>query len=187
MALLTQKTKYINIVVRKLDINISDRDKDIKKWCANNCEFYAYIYHRHDHNLEGQIEHEHLHLVCIIKNSQRLSTTLNSFCEAVSLTTLGVMIDKCNSYEGSIQYLIHKNDEEKDQHTIDEIVTNYSKEEINTLMDYEFIALTPQRLRYIVKTAHSNYEIIEKLGLTKYTQLRRVIMDIKEDMRIWNY
>ena len=187
MASLDKKTKYVNIVVRKLDINISDRDKEIKKWCDDNCVEYSYIYHRHDLSIENTIEHEHVHIVCVLHDSQRLSTTLNSFCEAVSLTTLGVMIDKVNSYEGSLQYLVHKNDPQKTQHSIDEIVSSMKKEDLKTIIDYEITSITPQRLRYLVKTSHSNYELIEALGINQYIRLRRLIMDIKEDMRIWNY
>jgi len=187
MALLTKKSKYVNIVVRKTDMFISDRDKYIKKWCSEVSEYYAYIYHKQDKNLEGTIEHEHVHIVLVLKESQRLSTTLNSFCDAVSLTTLGVMIDKCNSLEGSLQYLIHKNDENKTQHELSEIVTNIPEEEFKRLMDVEISSLTPQRLRYLVKTCQSNYELIEKLGINEYMRLRKVISDIRDDFRIWNY
>ena len=47
MANLMLKTKYINLVVRKKDLNISERDSAIFKWCTDNCENYAYIYHSH--------------------------------------------------------------------------------------------------------------------------------------------
>ena len=110
MANLMLKTKYINLVVRKKDLNISERDSAIINWCKDNCENYAYIYHDKDTNTEGIDVPIHLHLVCVLKDSVRLSTTLNSFCESVSLTTLGVEIDKAHSIEGSLQYLIHKND-----------------------------------------------------------------------------
>lgn len=187
MALLTQKTKYVNIVVRKTDMLISDRDKRIRKWCEEVSEYFAYIYHKHDKNLEGTIEHEHIHIVLVMKESQRLSTTLNSFCESVNLTTLGVMIDKANSIEGSLQYLIHKNDEQKTQHSIEEVITNIPKDEFLTMMDTEIHSLTPQRLRYLVKTCQSNYELIEKIGINEYIRLRKVISDIRDDFRIWNY
>ena len=99
MADLNKKTKYINLVVRKKDLKISERDGYILKWCKDNCENYAYIYHKNDENILHVKEDEHLHLVCVLKDSQRLSTTLHNFCESVNLTTLGVEIDKANSIE----------------------------------------------------------------------------------------
>lgn len=187
MANLDTKTKFVNIVVRKKDIKISVRDKYILKWCKDNCEFYSYIYHKHDTNPLGIIEDEHLHLVVTMKKSQRLNTTLNSFCESVSLTTLGVMIDKCNSLEGSIQYLIHKNDKDKDKHEISEIITNYSDKELLNIIETEVTSLTPQRLRAMVVNAKCNYDLIEQLGINRYSQLRKVIGDIQEDLRKERY
>ena len=146
MANLMLKTKYINIVVRKKDLKISERDNLILRWCQDHCENYAYIYHDKDTNTEGMPLDEHLHLVAVLKDSVRLSTTLNSFCEFVSLTTLGVEIDKAHSVEGSIQYLIHKNDKNKYQYEIKNIISNYG-DELMTLLSVDCDNLTPQRLR----------------------------------------
>ena len=187
MANLTSKTKFVNIVVRKKDFKISDRDKYIRRWCEENCEYYAYIYHKEDLNLEHIKEDEHLHLVGILKKSILLSTTLNSFCEFLDIKTLGVEIDKCNSVEGSIQYLIHKNDPQKTQHKKDEIVSNYDRKDLDSILETDCYNITPQRLRDMVKKASSNYELIEKLGIERYIRWRRVISDIREDLRIWNY
>lgn len=180
------KTKYVNIVVRKKDIKISERDNLILQWCMDKCENYAYIYHKNDLSIEGVREDEHLHLVCVLKESVRLATTLNSFCGFISLTTLGVEIDKAHSIEGSIQYLIHKNDKQKTPHEVKEIVSNYG-DELLTLLSVDCENLTPQRLRYLCKTCQSNYELIEALGLSNYIKYRKVIADIKDDFRIWNY
>lgn len=186
MADLNKKTKYINIVVRKTDFNISDRDNLVLKWCKDNCELYAYIYHKDDLNIQGVKEHEHLHLVATLHESCRLSTTLHNFCEYLNLTTLGVEIDKAHSIEGSIQYLIHKNDPQKTQHDRKEIIHNYGPE-LDTLLDVACDTLTPQRLRALVRNCDSNYELIEALGLDKYLKYRKLISDIRDDFRIWNY
>lgn len=184
MATLTTKTKYINIVVRKKDLDITTRDNLIKEWCDINTVNYAYIYHKEDYNLEGIKEEPHLHLVAVLGSSKRLSTVLNQFVSCVGLTTLGVMIDKCISIEGSIQYLLHKNDINKTPHSINEIITNYPHEELKLIINTDIVTLTPQRLYDIVLHSKNNYDIISALGVGRYCQLRNVIKDIQEDLGI---
>lgn len=182
MADLTRKATQINICVRKNDIDIEDYNDKILSWLKENCENYAYIYHRNDKNLEGKIESKHIHIVCILKSRKRLLTTLYSFTSYLCITSTGVMIDKCNSFEGSIQYLIHKNDVNKTPHEISEVISSFNEDDLNNLMGADCKSLTPQRLFNIVASAETNYQIIEALGLGVYRLYRPLINDIKEDL-----
>lgn len=183
MADLMKKASQVNICVRKdIDFDIEKYDDDIKSWLNENCENYAYIYHREDINLEGRKESKHIHIVCILKYRKRLLTILYSFTSFLHITTTGVMIDKCNSFEGSIQYLIHKNDINKTPHKISEIVSSFSEDDLNNLMGADCKSLTAQRLFNIVAKAETNYEIINALGLGVYRLYRPLINDIKEDL-----
>ena len=140
---LNTKTKFVNIVVRKKPpFVISDYHDKILSWCEENCELYAFIYHKRDINLEGVVENEHLHLVATMKDRKLLSTFLNSFVLKLNITTIGVMIDKCNSMEGSLQYLLHKNDKNKTQHEFKELFYNYEESESQSKSSIVFNSLS---------------------------------------------
>ena len=182
MADLMKFAKQVNICIRKNDIDIEKYNDDILSWLKENCENYAYIYHRDDINLEGKKEDKHIHIVCILKERKRLLTIFNSFTNRLVLNSTGIMIDKCNSLEGSIQYLIHKNDPLKTPHKISDIVSNFDNEQLELLIGADCKSLTPQRLFNIVSSAETNYEIISSLGLGVYRLYRPIINDIKEDL-----
>lgn len=183
MANLNTKTRYINMVIRKNNINISDYNDIILSWCNSNCENYAYIYHKNDINRDGIKEHEHIHLVLTMKKVQRLSTILYSLTDALTINTIGVEIAKMDSLEGSIQYLIHKNDKDKTQHDQGEIIHNYPLGELETILSSDNDGVDFDRLYTLVKQSKTNADIIKALGLGRYMYYRNVIKDLIDDKR----
>ena len=108
---LSTKTKYVNIVIRVKNY-VPNTDK-IKVWCESNCETYLFILHDKDFNVDGTLIPIHCHLVLVMLKSQRLSTTLNSISNYLGVSSTGIEISKTSSFEGSVQYLVHKNDKLK--------------------------------------------------------------------------
>ena len=185
---LNSKTKFVNLVVRKKGIDIESYKDKIIQWCNTNCELYVGIFHLHDHSVvTGEIEEPHLHLVMTMKERKLLSTFLNSFCHDMNFNTLGIMIDKVNSYEGSIQYLLHKNDKLKDQHYFNELFHNYDESELKTIIECDTQTLSVEKLYEIVINSVTNYDIMRALGLGRYAVYRKIILDLKDDIRIAKY
>lgn len=76
---------------------------------------YAYIVHNQDRNKKNELKKEHTHVTIRFRNSR--------YKNAVALE-LGITpnyMQKCNSLENSLKYLIHFNDPEKYQYSIDEV------------------------------------------------------------------
>lgn len=181
MANLGTRTKNINIVLRKnaeLDIN------RIKDWCATNCERYAFIKHENDINLQDEVEGIHYHLVLVLLKATRLSTCLTSICDYLEINPFGVEIDKTSSLEGSIQYLIHKNDPQKTQHKLDEIIHNWPDNEMKSIIECDSSngSLTFERILEICKTSKNLLEVIQSIGLGRYHLYRPVVMDIWKEV-----
>lgn len=181
MANLGTRTKNVNIVIRKnREIN---KDRLIE-WLGSNCDKYAFIVHEKDINLEGFVEGIHYHIVITLYKATRLSTTLTSICDYLEITPFGVEIDKTNNLEGSLQYLIHKNDKQKTQHDISEVIHNWETSEFLTIMnsDANNGALTLERLIELCKESETLLDVIEGVGLGRYHLYRPTINDVFKEV-----
>lgn len=179
-ASLESKTNKICVVVRKnKKIDIAT----IKNWCETYCDLYAFIEHEQDITPQGVKEGCHYHIVARLKERKRLATTLNELVFGLGLDNgIGIEIDRYNCLEGSIQYLIHKNDLDKTQHKPSEIVTNLPKEELETILEAENDSLTFDRLFFLCKHSKSKCEIMRAIGLGYYQHYRNCILDILEEV-----
>ena len=86
-----------------------------------------YIMHDKDVNEQGEIKRKHFHLV--VNTGKRRISKLTLITEIV-LATDGkikdnqITLDYCVNYRLSFDYLVHKNDLDKYQYSIDKIKTN---------------------------------------------------------------
>ena len=180
MSLLITKTNKVCIVVRK---NVPIDLSALNSWLHTYTEFFAWIKHEGDISPQGVEEGIHYHIVARLKERKRLSTTLYSITEALGFSnSIGLEIDRYNSLEGSLQYLIHKNDLDKTPHKIEEITHNFDKEEFKTLMESENDCLTFDRLLFICRTAKCKSDIMKSIGLGYYQHYRNCISDILDDL-----
>ena len=84
-----------------------------------------------------------------------------------------------NDINGSIQYLIHKNDDDKVQYSTDDIVTNLSENELAVYMSSESGSLSVNTLLSIIWNCRFNrIEIMKQIGLGYYHLYRNTITDI---------
>lgn len=177
---LSTQTKYVNaIITLKEHKDVSSVINDLKSWCNTECELYAFIVHDKD-MVDDKLKSLHIHLCMLLKsNKKRLSTTINDISGATGVGSLAISIEKMNDVNGSIQYLIHKNDKEKYQYSIDDIITNLNSDELSLYMSSENGQLSTDRLLAIIWDCRfSRIEIMKKIGLGYYHLYRNVINDI---------
>jgi hypothetical protein len=89
---------------------------------------YAYILHDKDCDEDGVIKKAHWHVVLRFKNQQWNSAI------AKDLEITPNYIEKCKNFDNALQYLIHYNDSDKFQYSLDEvkgILKSRLKEKIN--------------------------------------------------------
>lgn len=184
MSTLETRTKYVNLVIRKLEYPNNFEDK-LREFVTSECTTFAYIKHEHDVNGYGEIEHLHYHLVLVYKEAKRLSTHLfylTSFFKFPNAN--GIEISKTTSRTSSIQYLLHKNNPEKTQHKIDEIISSIDKDELQVILDAECdSSVTFEYVLKLVKENPTKMHLIHALGLNTYKNYRSVILDIIEEVR----
>lgn len=146
---------------------------------------YAYILHNKDLDNEGNIKKSHLHLIIYnFEKRKRLSTMINELSEKLEINPFAITIDTIKSLEGSIQYLIHKNDIEKYHYDKCEIITNINDKELDLLLEYNNSALSFDRLFQTVLNAKNKTEIMQQIGISYYQHYRGVISDIWNDYRL---
>lgn len=176
--LITQ-TKKLFIVIRKN----KEISKDlIKSYCDEFLESYAFIEHTRDVDpINAMIIPVHYHIVgCAKKARTPLSTHLNDIVKYFRFDNAnGIQIDKYDNFVSAIQYLVHKNNPEKTQHNIDEIVTNIPKETLNLYMSSEQSEIISFDMVYSVCLAsHNIVEVIRAIGFKTYHKYRSTINDI---------
>lgn len=97
-----------------------NEDKTHKKaleYIKNNYD-YAFIMHDKDKNEEGDVKKSHTHVVVSFPNAKWNS----ALSEELGITMN--YIEKCRSLENALEYLIHFNDDSKEQYDIEEVHGN---------------------------------------------------------------
>lgn len=185
MAQLTTRTAKINVVISLKSVkNVGVILDNLKRYCDDYMQLYAYILHDKDILDDGTLKTPHIHLVGLLKhNTSRLCTTINNIDDYIHTGTLAITIDKMSDIVGSIQYLVHKNDTNKYQYPFENIVSNISIGELNTYMNSDARCMSIEYLIDIVEHTRSRIEIMRKIGLSNYHQYRNVINDIYNE--IW--
>lgn len=133
---LQTQTGKIWLIVRK---NQYIDEELIKTYLNTYALEYAYICHSHDFDEKGVLEGVHYHFVYNLKEQykrDRLLTTLNHITSSFGFSNSdGIQIEKYDSFEGCLQYLTHKNQPTKTQHSKSEIKTNLDKESLDLYYD----------------------------------------------------
>lgn len=187
MSNLTTQTAKINAIISLKDRSFEDITSNITpkllNWCESNCKLYAFILHDKDTLDNGEIKTPHIHLVCLLNGSRwRLSTTLNNIADALKVSEMAVSIDKVSDFNGSIQYLIHKNNNDKYQYPLTDIVTNMKNGEIDVYLNSESGGVSLEVLINIIKRNRKITDIIREIGLNNYRLYRNVIWDIYSEV-----
>ena len=182
MASLEKKTKQFCIIIRKkvvLDITY------LKAFCDHNFVKYAFITHLKDDN-----EKIHYHIVGVSDKQVRLSTMLNRLVDWFQFdNAFGIEIDSVRSIEGSVQYLTHKNQPEKEYYEFEDIYYKWNEKEFKLLYESNFIdeELSSDSLIFLVKDSVCCFNpltnkyviniplLIRSMGLKKFNRYQGII------------
>lgn len=151
----------------------------LKEYCDTNCNEYGFIFHDRDIiEKTGKVKTYHIHAVLTLKKKKRISTIINSLADVCSVNPMAVTVKKMTSFEGSFQYLTHKNDPDKYQYGLDEVITNLDEDEVDIIMNARSAGIGYPELYGICLGADSLLEVIEKVGIGVYQHYRSTIIDI---------
>lgn len=139
---------------------------------------WSFILHNKDFLPDGVKKTTHYHIVSKTTKRTRMATIINKLAELLKIDTLCISCRKCLSYTGAIQYLVHKNDKDKAQYPIDDIVSSINREELTLVIEADNHEITLDRLYYTIKHAHSLYDVMKEIGLSNYVGYRNVIKDL---------
>lgn len=184
MATLTTRTAKINVVLSLKGYDIKKTLDRLKEFCVAYMQVYAFILHDRDILENGESKTPHIHLIGLMNNNrQRLGTILTEICESCELEPFAITIDKMSDIVGSIQYLIHKNNAEKYQYDVGEIITNLSESELMTYLNSDSKSISIEYLVSVIEKNRSRIDIMREIGLTYYHLYRNTINDIYRE--IW--
>lgn len=100
--------------------NIPEHWDSIISILKSNYDFWAYIYHYADKNKDGSLVPKHLHILAY----DMAGTTLKAHCERFSGVVPPNFVCKVKSPRAMARYLIHKDNKEKHQYDIDDVITS---------------------------------------------------------------
>jgi len=142
-------------------------------------EYYA-ILHDRDTNKDGVLKTKHLHIILCRITRSRPSYFLNRVCETLQVNQNQVSIMPCENLYASIQYLIHKNDNDKFAYAPFDIYTNTNTDLLNDIlnMDLSTAIMDFNYLEMIYEQCGGNRILIMKsIGLGRYNAFRNTIND----------
>lgn len=177
----TQTAKHF-VVIRKnraYPINV------IKDFLNANYKHWALIVHKEDKDpITGEIIPIHYHYVgdCM-RRYVRMSTILNEIAKALKTDTNGIEVDKYKNLELSLQYLIHKNNPEKTQHELKDILFNgWTLEELKTFITSDSTGINFDRVLSVCKEFNSIVDVIREIGFSNFNRYRATIWDIFREL-----
>ena len=181
---LTTQTTKLFIVIRK---NKQFSKDFIRNYCENFFVQYVFIEHLNDiEPITGEIEGAHYHIVGIAKKVKTpLKTHLNDLVKYFRFDNAnGIEIDKFDNLTLSIQYLIHKNNPEKTQHSFDELIYKWDKDELLMHITTEQTDVISFDMVYSVCLSSKNIiEVIKGIGFKQYAKYRYTIKDIFDEIK----
>lgn len=186
---LSTMTKFIDVVISLKDYDseeIKAVGDNLNQWCAITCDMFAFILHDKDVTEDGVIKTPHYHLVAQLRsNKKRLTTTINDIAEIVGVCPCAITIEKLVSMSGGIQYLTHKNDSNKYQYDINEIVTNLGRSELELYYNDDKPSFS---IDTIVNAINQNkgrrLAIMRQIGLSYYHTYNKEINDLIREYEI---
>lgn len=188
---LTDKSKRVNYVISCAGASADDLailSADIKKALEDlGAIQYAYILHQKDIKDDGTLKTPHFHIVAEYASTKRLNTFLTNMADALGMNVLSIGVEKCRSFEGSFQYLVHKNDSDKYQYDPNSIISNLTEEVFEVYMNAEPDELSMDRLIYLCETLKRPIAVARSIGLGRYQVYRKVIQDIFDDLNRQRY
>lgn len=188
MSLDSQTRKFNLVVDVPNNMTLEEVLTNVKTFSINNTEEYYYIVHDKDINDMGVKKTLHIHWLFITSERTRLKTKLSEVNDYLfggkDKTRSLITIEIWKDYEGAIQYLVHKNDEDKYQYKVSDIVTN-EKETLIQILEYTGnVNLSIDRIKYLCWTYNSLIDVLSNIGLVASRNYLNVIKTIWQECEI---
>jgi len=181
---LTSQVRDLFIVIRK---NKVLPKKVMTEYCESMFDKYAFIEHKNDiEPITGLVEGCHYHIWAHVRDKGvAKSTHINAILKAFKFDTDdGICIEQIANKVLAMQYLIHKNNPEKTQHEVKDVVSNIDKDELNLMFTSDTGEVVSFDLIYtLCRVSTSICQIIKALGINVYRQYRNVVLDIYNDVK----
>ena len=181
---LTSQVRDLFIVIRK---NKVLPKKVMIEYCESMFDKYAFIEHKNDiEPITGLVEGCHYHIWAHVRDKGvAKSTHINAILKAFKFDTDdGICIEQIANKVLAMQYLIHKNNPEKTQHEVKDVVSNIDKDELNLMFTSDTGEVVSFDLIYtLCRVSTSICQIIKALGINVYRQYRNVVLDIYNDVK----
>lgn len=134
-------------------------------------DFEDYAFIKHDRE-----DLPHVHIVLTFSKRKRGQTVLNMLSDVFSVNYRdSLSVEVAEDLPACVQYLIHKNNPEKYQYDQKLIVTTYSDETLNSLLESD-APLDAYALRAICIAKEGDLiEIAQEIGLNAYSRYRYLI------------
>lgn len=180
---LSSKTKFVTGIISFKDWELYWLPLDeLKQWFDAFADQYAFIPHFADYDENGELKTLHVHFVADLKKSTRLRTTLNSIADVCGVCTLAVSIEQYTDFDGCVQYLVHRNDEDKTQYCAYLITSNMAWKDLLATINADAFVLDASKLIAIVRESPCKSAILQSIGLFYFHRYRGVINDLWIEM-----
>lgn len=153
--------------------------KDLLDYVNNRGYEYFIIKHDKDIDSQGELIRPHWHIVISSIKRLRVKQVLNELSNCLITNLENIQIQEVLEHSASVQYLIHKNNLEKYQYSINDIITN--SDNLIAIMNETIANIhvsTDWLIDNIIGNSMTRLELIKAIGIGAYTHYRPVINDL---------
>ena len=133
------------------------------------CKCYL-IMHDKDTNEDGELKTPHIHCVLALENRRSKENILNDISTSLKIPLNCVSADDCKFIQGAVRYLIHYDNSDKYQYSLEDIKTNDDKYN-RYFLDFD---------EYI-QECDSTKDVVKLFGAEKANKFLKLILQLQEE------
>lgn len=136
---------------------------------------FGYIIHDKDELPNGEPKTLHAHVVIEAEKGASSGTWVKRMCETFGVPEECISVDTIKSLDGAWRYLIHKDNPEKHQYTLEEVATN-NPETLKKAIERPSNGVSLDGLM----NCKNVYELARYVGVTQYSRYKKCWDDMRE-------
>lgn len=124
------KSNQFSIVVQENDIQNQHYivNTDLIHYCENNSDllnYRAFVKHDSDYDTNGEVKTHHYHLILVFEKKRQYlkETIINDIARSLNCSKNIISVQVLKDVVSSVQYLTHKNNFEKNQYLLTDIIS----------------------------------------------------------------
>lgn len=182
------KSRLFTLVVEEFDKanNKHILWKDLKKYLDSEdyVNYYAFILHNKDFDDNGEEKRPHFHIVLETIRPYAKGSILTDMAKELLVARECISIRAYDSCKLAVQYLVHKNDQDKAQYDILEVCSSDETRTIDYIdNDIEADDLDIKDLCEICYNAKNIIDVYRTIGINNAKKYRWIIIDLLEQKR----